>query len=221
MDDLQNSMTNFLSDGNNAQMLQNILNQMNGSNGRQQEEVSENSSQSGGVPDVSGLLNMLSQNGSGNNSSSQSQVQNQSGGLDMNMLGNLLGSLNGGSSQNNSQQNLPAQNSTAQNGGGLDMSALSSMLSGVMGNGNGGGSSGGQANSNSDFLRNLNIDTLMKVQKAMSDNGADDDNSNLLRAIKPHLSEGRRSKVDNAISLMKMTKLLPLLTESGLFGGKR
>lgn len=49
-----------------------------------------------------------------------------------------------------------------------------------------------------------------------------DDNTKLLLALKPHLSAERSKKVDKAISLLKIVKVLPLLKDSGLedlFGG--
>ncbi len=44
-----------------------------------------------------------------------------------------------------------------------------------------------------------------------------DNRSQLLLALKPHLSAPRREKVDTAIKLLKLIDLLPLLKESGMF----
>lgn len=44
-----------------------------------------------------------------------------------------------------------------------------------------------------------------------------DSRSNLLTALKPHLSAPRREKVDTAIKLLKILDMLPLLRESGIF----
>lgn len=38
----------------------------------------------------------------------------------------------------------------------------------------------------------------------------------LLRALKPHLSENRAKRVDKAISILKIAALLPVLREEGL-----
>ncbi len=46
--------------------------------------------------------------------------------------------------------------------------------------------------------------------------GGNDARSQLLRALKPHLSEPRREKVETAIKILKIIELLPLLKESGL-----
>lgn len=46
--------------------------------------------------------------------------------------------------------------------------------------------------------------------------GRNDNRANLLLALKPHLSERRREKVDSAIKLLKLIDALPLLKEAGI-----
>ena len=46
--------------------------------------------------------------------------------------------------------------------------------------------------------------------------GGDDGRSQLLIALKPHLSEPRREKVDTAIKILKIIDMLPFLRESGI-----
>ena len=46
-----------------------------------------------------------------------------------------------------------------------------------------------------------------------------DKNTQLLLALKPHFSERRRQKVDQAISMMRLMAMLPALKESGIFAG--
>ncbi|MBO5912816.1 MAG: hypothetical protein J6Q76_05020 [Clostridia bacterium] len=53
---------------------------------------------------------------------------------------------------------------------------------------------------------------LMSVFK----NQKQDHRSELLIALKPHLSEHRREKVDQAVKLLKIIALLPVLREQGL-----
>ena len=43
-----------------------------------------------------------------------------------------------------------------------------------------------------------------------------DHRSQLLLALKPHLSEPRREKIDHAVKLLKIISLLPILREQGL-----
>ncbi|MBR5923695.1 MAG: hypothetical protein IKZ59_07880 [Clostridia bacterium] len=52
---------------------------------------------------------------------------------------------------------------------------------------------------------------LGKIGSAQNDNRA-----NLLIALKPHLSERRREKVDSAVKLLKLIEALPLLKEAGI-----
>ena len=47
-------------------------------------------------------------------------------------------------------------------------------------------------------------------------NSGDDPRTNLLTALKPHLSEPKRDKVDTAIKILKIIEILPFLKESGI-----
>lgn len=46
----------------------------------------------------------------------------------------------------------------------------------------------------------------------------DDTRTNLLAALRPHLSEPKREKVDTAIKILRLLDLLPVLKESGVLG---
>lgn len=54
------------------------------------------------------------------------------------------------------------------------------------------------------------------VSKLQSNN--DDPRAALLSALKPHLSEAKREKVDTAIKILRLLDLLPLIKESGILG---
>lgn len=56
---------------------------------------------------------------------------------------------------------------------------------------------------------------LMGVLSALKNSGTDD-RSRLLLALRPHLSEARRERVDKAIKLLRLVSVMPLLKESGL-----
>lgn len=66
---------------------------------------------------------------------------------------------------------------------------------------------------------NLGTDELsmiMKVKSAyekMNQNGSSNENSQLILALKPHLSEARQRRADEAMQLMRMFDMLPLLKE--------
>ena len=60
---------------------------------------------------------------------------------------------------------------------------------------------------------------ILNMKKAMDLMGGNDPRVDLLLALKPNLSDPRRKKVDEAIHLMRLIKLMPLLREQGLLWG--
>lgn len=56
------------------------------------------------------------------------------------------------------------------------------------------------------------VNIISRLKSAGNDNRAQ-----LLTALKPHLSEPRREKVDTAIKILKVLEILPLIKDSGLF----
>ncbi|MBR4123651.1 MAG: hypothetical protein IKY45_00325 [Clostridia bacterium] len=59
------------------------------------------------------------------------------------------------------------------------------------------------------------IQSIISIISKLKNSG-NDPRSQLLNALKPHLSEPRREKVDTAIKILKMLELLPLMKESGI-----
>ncbi len=119
--------------------------------------------------------------------------------------------------------------------GGPDLSALGAMFS--QGGGDGGSSSsrndtyrapqnnggGDPLGGLGDLFGNIDMSKVLRLLKAYSGSGGDD-NTRLLLALKPLLSDKRQGKVDEAIQMMKLIAILPLVQESGLLGdlfGKR
>ena len=47
-------------------------------------------------------------------------------------------------------------------------------------------------------------------------NSGNDPRSQLLTALKPHLSAPRREKVDTAIKILKLLEIMPLIKDSGI-----
>lgn len=68
-------------------------------------------------------------------------------------------------------------------------------------------------------LSGIDLNMLMQVQKIVSSMNMEDDNTRLLRALKPHFSDSRQAKVDKAIRMLQLFSLLPMIQESGLLGG--
>lgn len=118
----------------------------------------------------------------------------------MKQLKSLASSLGIGSDGEN------AQNTSAS----PENSALASLMSALSQNGN----------SNSNPPANLpDMNSIMKLQKIFSSFSKEDDNIRLLRALRPHLKEQNRKKVDDAIKIMQLISVLPMIKEAGLFGG--
>ncbi len=64
----------------------------------------------------------------------------------------------------------------------------------------------------------LDVNQMANLMKIMNTLKTRQDNTRaqLLLALKPHLSEPRREKVDTAVKLLHLIDALPLLKESGL-----
>lgn len=98
----------------------------------------------------------------------------------------------------------------------------SSLMSGEQSNALNAPKSESQPKDNEGFnLSDMHLDpvqmgNMMKMMSVLKSQNKEDDNTRLLNALKPHLSAERRKKVDKAISLLKIVKLLPILKESGL-----
>ena len=70
----------------------------------------------------------------------------------------------------------------------------------------------------------FDLGSIMMLKKAMETLNEKDENIELLRALKCHFSEKRAKKVDDAIKIMGLLRLLPLIKDSGLmslFGGDK
>ncbi len=61
----------------------------------------------------------------------------------------------------------------------------------------------------------FDIGKIMKISQLMQGT-SDDANTQLLLALKPHLSEERQAKIDKAIKLLKLSALWTVLKDSGI-----
>ena len=154
------------------------------------------------------------------NNGYNNQSDNQGGGDLSSMLSGLLGNLSVPNNTSNNQQNTH---------GGADLSA---MLSGLLSNLSMPNGNSNYIDDNSNMIiedipsnqsqgfpmPNFDIGMLMTIQKAMSSFNESNKNVDLLKALKPHLSDERQKKVNDAIRIMQLMNVLPLLKESGIFG---
>lgn len=114
-----------------------------------------------------------------------------------------------GAAQPARQQPTPPQ--AAQN----SQPDLSGLLRSLSGPGGGNASpppaSGGLSGLSPELLQ-----TVGRLAPLLSQANREDDSTRLLRALRPLLSAARQQKLDEAIKILQMMRLLPLLRSSGL-----
>ena len=66
-----------------------------------------------------------------------------------------------------------------------------------------------------DFINPEMLGTVMKFAPLLKSVNQEDDSTRLLKALKPFLRDERKKKVDEAIKLLGLMKMLPLLKDSG------
>ncbi len=79
------------------------------------------------------------------------------------------------------------------------------------------GKNDGAGENSADFFDGIDIDMIMKIGEIMSKLGETDKNTELLLALKPHLREENKAKIDTAVKLFRLISLLPYLKDSGMF----
>ena len=72
-------------------------------------------------------------------------------------------------------------------------------------------SNSGNTTNNSNNI-NIDIDTVLKMKSIIDNiNQNDDPRSNLLYSLKPYLRESRKSKLDQYVNLLNITKIVGLI----------
>ncbi len=161
----------------------------------------------------------------------------QGGGLDIKTIASLLDTLGAAQGETSGRQD-PAQTRQPQGGGGPDLGALLGMLGGGGGPSRGsgpdlgalagllGGMGGGRQEQAGRQQQDAGGDggnpgfdprLLGVLTRAMAAMRETDPNIQLLDALRPYLEGRRREKVDEAIKVLRLLKLVPLLQESGIF----
>ena len=175
--------------------------------------------------DIRALVNNLqNSNGSSSNGS-------YSGSANGSSAGSYNGSANGSSagsyncSANGSSVGSYNGSNNATSNGSFNRLNNSTINSSANVSNNANNTYGNNNYKNSDSNNNLNtsnidMETLMKIQKIMSKmkNSSDDDMSKLLLSLKPYLRNGKKEKIDEYIQLIKMGKMTQLFD---LFGGEK
>ncbi len=104
-----------------------------------------------------------------------------------------------------------------QQSGGIDPSALEGLLGTL-----GGSSPQPAASTGGNLTGGLTpelLQTVTRLAPLLGQVNREDDSTRLLRALRPLLGEARQKKLDEAIKILQMMRLLPLLKESGVFSG--
>jgi hypothetical protein len=66
------------------------------------------------------------------------------------------------------------------------------------------------------FFDNINFDMISRMGELFSQFNKPDRNAELLLALKPHLRNENRHKVDTAIKISRMISMYPFLKDSGI-----
>lgn len=73
-----------------------------------------------------------------------------------------------------------------------------------------------KSSNSSNNSSNIDFDTILKMKSIIDKmNVKDDPRSNLLQSLKPYLNESRKSKVDQYIQLMNMSKVMEVFPFMG------
>lgn len=129
---------------------------------------------------------------------------------DIDMLKGIADSILGGG-ESESEESPKLAPKEEQSKPSFDLSMLSNLgnLGGLAGLG-GSGDSGGLN------IGPTEIGMIMKIKSAfekLNNNNTTNNNTQLIEALKPHLSTARRSRADEALQMMRMMDMLPLLKD--------
>lgn len=113
-------------------------------------------------------------------------------------LANMLGQ--------SSEKEKPAETPKAADNGGLG--SLASLLSGIGGSGSESGASG--------LADASTLQMVTKLAPMLSTVRQEDDSTRLLKALRPLLTSERQKKLDEAVKILQLMKMFPLLKQSGL-----
>lgn len=71
------------------------------------------------------------------------------------------------------------------------------------------------------FLGDISPDDIAGIMKIVGalKNNASDKRVSLLVSLRPHLSEKRQKRVDDAVKILRLISLLPMLKDMNIFGG--
>lgn len=86
-----------------------------------------------------------------------------------------------------------------------------SLLSGM-----GSGGEAGSSNPPTDGLSAGDLQTITKVMGLLRSQGGEDQRTRLLVALRPYVPQERRERIDQAVKMLRLVSVLPMLTSSGI-----
>ncbi|WP_283609878.1 hypothetical protein [Faecalispora anaeroviscerum] len=198
MDDLTSKINEVLSDPQAMQQLNSLAASLGLGNAAPNTPTSPGQNAPAGNPlqglDLSSLASLLGNAGSAAPGGGNiPQPPGTPGGLDTGKLASLISSL-GGAGGLGALSGLLGGNG----GGGLGA------LSGLLGGGNGGG------------LDGETLQTVTKILPLLTTFRQEDNNTRLLHALRPLLGPERQKKLDEAVKMLSMLRLLPVLRGQGI-----
>ena len=221
MDDIAGKLSEILSDPASMQQIQSMMNSLN---------LGGASGQAGGDPPPAGsaidpsMLQGLMQAMGGTGGQAGGNSPSSGSAIDPSMLQGLMNAMGGKAGHASGSTAPPAQNADASSSplGGMDLSALSGLLSGFQG-----GSPAGNAHTPAQNAgvssapdQNAQMVQMMtafsRMAPLMQQLNQEDDSTRLLYALRPMLSPARQTKLDEAVKLMRMMRMMPLLKDSGM-----
>ncbi len=118
------------------------------------------------------------------------------------------------------EQAPPAGGQQASSGG-IDPGAIASILQNFQnaGGGSSGGNTAAASAGNTGNTGASNLDAVSKIAGIMGTFNQSDKNIDLLRSLKPHFSETRAGRIDDAVRIMQLMRAWPALRDSGLLSG--
>lgn len=217
MDDLSTTLNQILSDPQSMNQIKSIMDSMGLGGGAPQNNAPPPAASSPAAASTAGALASLL----GNTGGSQQNSAPASGGLD-----SLLGGANGqnalGALTSLLGNSSAPQSGTAPASGGLDsllggaggqnaLGALTSLL--------GNNTQQSPAPTAAPALGGIDlVSAITRIAPLLSQIQQEDDSTRLLHALRPMLSAERQKKVDEAMRIIRLLRLAPLLKETGILG---
>jgi hypothetical protein len=72
-------------------------------------------------------------------------------------------------------------------------------------------------NPDDETLPDIDISSMLKITSALSGMKKNNKNTALIKALKPHIKDENKHKVDEALKILQLVELFPILKDMGIF----